>query len=57
MRRQRATAPPLASGAVTSESIGVATGKPATWADVVLVNRGDAPLTFSAVEPVSLAPA
>ena len=45
---------PLASGAVTSEAIGVATGSPATWAGVVLVNRGTAPLTLSAVEPVSL---
>jgi len=48
--------PPLASGAVTSESIGVATGKPATWADVVLVNRGKQPITFRSVEPVSIAP-
>ena len=45
---------PLASGAVTSEAIGVATGSPATWAGVVLINRGAAPLTLSAVEPVSL---
>ena len=45
---------PLASGAVTAEGIGTATGSPATWAGVMLVNRGDAPLTLSAVEPVSL---
>ncbi len=37
-----------------SESIGVATGKPATWADVVLVNRGKQPLEFQSVEPVSV---
>ena len=48
--------PPLASGAVTSVSIGVATGKPATWADVVLVNRGKVPLEFRSVAPVSLTP-
>jgi hypothetical protein len=47
--------PPLASGAITSESIGVATGKPATWADVVLVNRGKQPLTFRSIVPVSVA--
>ncbi len=46
---------PLASGAVTSEGIGVATGFPATWAGVMLINRGAAPLTLSTIEPVSLA--
>jgi hypothetical protein len=48
--------PPLASGAITSESIGVATGKAATWADVVLVNRGKEPLEFESVEPVAVDP-
>ena len=45
---------PLASSAVTSEAIGAATGSPATWAGVVLLNRGAAPLTLSAIEPVAL---
>jgi hypothetical protein len=45
---------PLASGAVTAEAIGAATGSPATWAGVVLINRGAAPLTLSAVEPVTI---
>ena len=45
---------PLASSAVTAEAVGVATGAPATWAGVVLLNRGAAPLTLSAVEPVTL---
>jgi hypothetical protein len=40
---------------VTSEAVGVATGRPGTWAGVVLVNRGAAPLTLSSVAPVSLA--
>jgi hypothetical protein len=45
---------PLASGAVASEAVGVATGRPATWAGVVLLNRGTVPLTLSAIAPVSL---
>jgi hypothetical protein len=47
---------PLASSAVTAEAVGVATGAPATWAGVVLLNRGAVPLTLSAVEPVTLDP-
>ncbi len=45
---------PLASGAVTAEAVGVATGAPATWAGIVLLNRGAAPLTLAAVEPVGI---
>jgi hypothetical protein len=48
--------PPLASGAITSESLGVATGKAVTWADVVLVNRGKEPLEFRSVAPVTVDP-
>ncbi len=36
--------------------VGVATGSPATWAGVVLLNRGAVPLTLSPVEPVSARP-
>lgn len=46
---------PLASGAVTAVTVGVATGHPATWAGVELINRGAAPLTLLVVEPVALA--
>lgn len=45
---------PLASGAVTAEAVGVATGSPVTWAGVVLLNRGAVPLTLAGVEPVTL---
>lgn len=45
---------PLASGAVTAEAVGAATGSPVTWAGVVLLNRGAAPLTLAGVEPVTL---
>ena len=45
---------PLASGAVTTEAVGVATGSPVTWAGVVLLNRGAAPLTLTSVEPMPL---
>jgi hypothetical protein len=45
---------PLASSAITSEAIGVAPGSPATWAGVVLLNRGAAPLTLQAIEPVEV---
>lgn len=45
---------PLASGAVTAEAVGVATGSPATWAGVVLLNRGAAPLTLTSIEPSTL---
>lgn len=47
---------PLASNAVSAEGIGVATGRPATWAGVNLMNRSDDPLQLEFVEPVGADP-